>query len=139
MDVLQALQQFYSGEEMGVWEGDFMKCEKQNAVFIPILLKEFLQKYGYFSVNQGVNSILLPEYIRRIYGNGPNKDMVLIGIRDEMYAGVLLEECTEDNPLVYFGEPAKCEDGSYEPVWRFQDSGPVSYTHLDVYKRQMHC
>ena len=123
MDALQALQQFYSGEEMGVWEGDFMKYEIQNAVFIPALLKEFLQKYGYFSVNQGVNSILLPEYIKRIYGNGPNKDMVLIGVRDEAYAGVLLEESTEDNPVVFFGESAMRQDGSYEPIWSFQDSG----------------
>jgi len=58
---LDALAKFYGGEELGVHEGDFIRNEKRRGLKLPKILKEFLQKYGYFDVNGGADQLSLPE------------------------------------------------------------------------------
>ncbi len=53
LDPLSALELFYDGEHHGVYKGDFIKNEKKNGLILPPLLRDFLEKFGYLSVNEG--------------------------------------------------------------------------------------
>lgn len=53
LDPLAAMEIFYGGEKSGVWNGDFIKNEKQRGLVLPELLRRFLEDYGYLSVNSG--------------------------------------------------------------------------------------
>ncbi len=53
LDPLSALELFYDGEHHGVYKGDFIKNEKKNGLILPPLLRDFLEKFGYLSVNKG--------------------------------------------------------------------------------------
>ena len=53
LDPITALDIFYDGEHHGVYRGDFIKNEKKHGLVLPGLLREFLERYGYLSVNEG--------------------------------------------------------------------------------------
>lgn len=53
LDPITALDIFYDGEHHGVYRGDFIKNEKKHGLVLPQLLREFLERYGYLSVNEG--------------------------------------------------------------------------------------
>lgn len=53
LDPITALDIFYEGEHHGVYKGDFIKNEKKHKLVLPPLLREFLEKFGYLSVNEG--------------------------------------------------------------------------------------
>lgn len=53
LDPISALELFYDGEHHGVYKGDFIKNEKKKGLILPPLLRDFLEKFGYLSVNEG--------------------------------------------------------------------------------------
>lgn len=53
LDSISALELFYGGEYRGVYKGDFIKNEKKRGLILPPMLREFLEKFGYLSVNAG--------------------------------------------------------------------------------------
>ena len=53
MDPISSLELFYGGEHHGVYRGDFVKNEKKRGLALPPPLREFLENFGYLSVNAG--------------------------------------------------------------------------------------
>ena len=121
---LKAMELFYEGEELGFWEGDFIKNEKQHGLKYPPMLKEFLQKYGFFGVNRGDSRFWLPDDARVININmgTETKEMYLLGILGTYCVGIFAEDCAEeDDPPISFGESVELDDG--RNVLAFSDSG----------------
>lgn len=85
IDPITALELFYDGEHHGVYKGDFIKNEKKKGLVLPPMLREFLEKYGYLSVNAGgANSyrIFHPDDMAMIAlpdGNGGEVHLIVIG------------------------------------------------------------
>lgn len=59
LDPLSAMDLYYSGERNGIWNGDFIKNEKQRGLVLPTELQEFLENYGYLDVNRNEDSFRL--------------------------------------------------------------------------------
>lgn len=99
LDPLAALELFYGGEHHGVYKSAFIRNEKKKELVLPLMLREFLEKYCYLSVNTGgVNSY-------RIYH--PN-DMVPLAIPDgdgkEVHLTVIgVLRVDERNELFFIG------------------------------------
>ncbi len=55
LDPLKAIEIYYGGERHGVWNGDFIKNEKKRGLVVPPPLREFLENYGYLSINRDEN------------------------------------------------------------------------------------
>ena len=55
LDPLKAIEIYYGGERHGVWNGDFIKNEKKRGLVVPPPLREFLENYGYLSINRTDN------------------------------------------------------------------------------------
>lgn len=103
---LEVLAEYYGGEELGVWEGDFVRNEKRRGLKLPKILKEFLQKYGYLDVNSGTDQLWLPDKIDfdKAKVDGELKDVLLIGSFRNNLVAVLAEDCEKENPELYFDD-----------------------------------
>lgn len=55
LEPLKAIELYYGGERHGVWNGDFIKNEKKRGLIVPPPLREFLENYGYLSINRDEN------------------------------------------------------------------------------------
>lgn len=55
LEPLKAIELYYGGERHGVWNGDFIKNEKKRGLVVPPPLREFLENYGYLSINRDKN------------------------------------------------------------------------------------
>lgn len=99
---LEALAEYYGGEELGVYEGDFIRNEKRRGLKLPKLLKEFLQKYGYLDVNGGSDQLWLPDKIDfdKAKVDGKLKDILLVGSFRNNLVAILAEDCEKSNPTL---------------------------------------
>lgn len=66
LEPLAALELFYDGETNGVWDGDFIKNEKERGISIPPLLREYLENYAYLEINKGQIALFHPDEIREL-------------------------------------------------------------------------
>jgi len=97
---LEALAKFYDGEELGVWEGDFIRNEKRRGLELPPILKEFLSKYGYLDVNSGDDQLWVPDKIDfdTAKVDGETKEILIIGALRGNLVAILKEDCGQENP-----------------------------------------
>ncbi len=85
LDPISSLELFYCGEHHGVYKGDFIKNEKKNGLVLPPMLREFLEKFGYLSVNEGgpqAYRIFHPDDMAQFSlpdGNGGEVHLIVIG------------------------------------------------------------
>lgn len=106
LDPMTALEIFYEGEHHGVYKGDFIKNEKKHNLFLPPLLREFLEKYGYLSVNQGgigAYKIFHPDYMAQFSlsdGNGGEIKLLVCG---ELVVPKKDAQTDEDVEMFYIG------------------------------------
>lgn len=123
LDPLDALEIFYRGEKLGIWEGELIRNEKRRGVFLPSLLKEFLLRYGLFNVNRGINQIWLPDKIDTDLAkvDGEKRDILILGkFRDDLVA-VLADECDQENPTLLLDELPEEENGEVTLVFNKSD------------------
>lgn len=101
LDPLAAIDIFYHGEKNGIPQGDFIKNERQRNITFPPLLREFLEQYGYFGINQNVNtfSFFRPDIIKPIYLSTDEGEIPIlsIGYFDERFIGIRTD--IEDFPV----------------------------------------
>lgn len=102
---LYAMEVFYHGEKNGIWQGDFIKNEKKRNLVFPLLLREFLECYGYLHINQNENSFQIwhPDYMVEIQleTNDGYIPVLVIGTLQEVLVGI----CTNtQNLMVVFGD-----------------------------------
>ncbi|MDE6727505.1 MAG: hypothetical protein K2J80_06150 [Oscillospiraceae bacterium] len=92
LEPLAAMDLFYDGEKNGVWNGDFIKNEKQNGLVLPPVLREFLEKYAFLDMNKGQIIFFHPDYIREIClpTDGDDVHILVIGRADELFIGIEL-------------------------------------------------
>ena len=93
LDPLAAMDLFYDGEKNGVWNGDFIKNEKQNNLVLPPVLREFLEKYAYLEMNKGQITFFHPDYIRVLelpIGEDEVIHIMVIGRTDDFFMGIEL-------------------------------------------------
>ena len=97
---LEALAKFYDGEELGVWEGDFIRNKKRRGLELPAMLKEFLGKYAYLDVNGGDDQLWMPDKIDfdTAKVDGETKDILIIGALRGNLVAFLKEDCGQENP-----------------------------------------
>lgn len=92
LEPIAAMELFYDGEKNGVWNGDFIKNEKQNGLILPPVLKEFLEKYAYLDMNKGQITFFHPDHIRVL--DLPIDDgevhIMVIGRTDDFFVGIEL-------------------------------------------------
>lgn len=93
IDPFTALNIFYHGETDGFSEADFERNEQGREIFIPQILKNFLTRYGYMSVNRLSDSvrILHPNLMsERVfsYGDGRQLQLMLMGRVGEFQVGI---------------------------------------------------
>lgn len=106
LTALETLAKYYDGEELGVWEGDFIRNEKRRGVKLPGILREFLEKYGYTDVNLGKNQLWLPDKIDpdKAKVDGELKDILIIGSFHDNLVAILAEDYDKENPTIYFDD-----------------------------------
>lgn len=92
LEPLAAMELFYDGEKNGVWNGDFIKNEKERGLCLPPLLREFLENYAYLDMNKGQIVFFHPDQIRVL--DMPTDDgevhIMVIGRADEFFVGIEL-------------------------------------------------
>lgn len=95
---LAALELFFDGEKNGVWEGDFIKNEKERGLTVPPLLREYLENYAYLEINKGQIVLFHPDEIREFdlpIGDGDGEVHIMaIGRADNFFVGI--ERGTDD-------------------------------------------
>lgn len=103
---LDALAKYYDGEELGVYEGDFIRNEKRRGLKLPKILKDFLQKYGYLDINRGADQLWLPDKIDfdKVKVDGELKDVLLIGSFRNNLVAILAEDCEKENPTLFLDD-----------------------------------
>ena len=117
IDPLKAMEIYYDGEESGVWEGEFIKNEKQRGLVFPQKLKEFLIRFGFFGVNRGGCRLLFPDNvsIASIPFDYDHRDMLVVGIikssNGDIYVGIFADECGLEDPPISLGEAVETDDG----------------------------
>lgn len=96
LEPLDALELFYDGEKNGVWDGDFIKNEKQCGLTVPPLLREYLENYAYLEINKGQIVLFHPDEIREF--DLPTEDgevhIMAIGRASNFFVGI--ERGTDD-------------------------------------------
>lgn len=92
LEPLAALSLYYDGEQNGVWEGDFIKNEKERGLCLPPLLREYLEKYAYLSINKGQIVFFHPDHIREFNIPIDNGDVhiMTIGRAENFFVGIEL-------------------------------------------------
>lgn len=92
LEPLKAIELFYDGEKNGVWNGDFIKNEKEHGLTVPAMLREFLEKYAYLDINKGQVTFFHPDHIREL--SLPVEDgeihIMVIGKVNELFLGIEL-------------------------------------------------
>lgn len=99
LEPLAALSLYYDGEKNGVWEGDFIKNEKERGLCLPQLLREYLESYAYLEVNQGQIVLFHPDTIREFdlpTGDG-SVHIMAIGRAGDFFVGIELGDNDDDN------------------------------------------
>lgn len=106
MSALEMLAKYYDDEELGVWEGDFIRNEKRRGIKLPQLLQNFLGKYGHFDINMGNNQLWLPDKIDpdRAKVDGELQEILLVGSFHNNLVAVLAEDFDKEDPVVYFDD-----------------------------------
>lgn len=107
LDPLDALRIFYEDETLGVWNGDFIKNEKQRRLRLPSILHDFLAKYGYLNVNHGNSQLWIPDKIDQTQAkvDGKLQDILIIGkLRGDRLAAILTSEVDQANPTLLLDE-----------------------------------
>ena len=107
----------------------YIICLKEHCIF----LRDLLKKYGFKKVKdilpggetRQASSFIAVDYLYRLHAPG---DIVLI--HDAARPGV-------DSRIISENIAAAEKNGACNTVIPSQDTIPVSYTHLDVYKRQI--
>lgn len=103
LEPLAAMELFYDGEKNGIWNGDFIKNEKERGLTLPPLLREFLENYAYLDMNKGQITFFHPDRIRVL--DLPTDDgevhIMAIGRADEFFVGI---ELGSDDLDVAIGE-----------------------------------
>lgn len=85
IDPIASLELFYDGEHHGVYKGDLIKNEKKKGLVLPSMLREFLERFGYLSVNEGgaqAYRIFHPDDMAQIAmpdGSGGEVHIIVIG------------------------------------------------------------
>lgn len=96
LEPLEALELFYDGEKNGVWNGDFIKIEKERGLSVPPLLREYLENYAYLEINKAQIVLFHPDEIREF--DLPTEDgevhIMAIGRGDSFFIGI--ERGTDD-------------------------------------------
>lgn len=102
---LKAMEILYGGEKKGVWKGDIIKNERKRELCLPPLLKDYLQMYGYFPINQGYVGIYHPDQMERIAQgqDESDEDILILGPVWEWFAGIRYGDLGQDNPEILFG------------------------------------
>lgn len=92
LEPLAALSLYYDGEQNGVREGDFIKNEKERGLCLPPLLREYLEKYAYLSINKGQIVFFHPDHIREFNIPIDNGDVhiMTIGRAENFFVGIEL-------------------------------------------------
>lgn len=104
MDAFEALKIFYGGAEDGYAPEDFEINERERGIFIPEMLKDFLGKYGYMSVNRLSDSVrllhpnIMSERVFR-YGEDRALNLTIIGRIGEFKLAVA--ESTAADPGIF--------------------------------------
>lgn len=102
IDPISSLELFYDGEHHGVYRGDFIKNEKKNGLVLPPMLREFLERFGYLSVNEGglhAYKIFHPDDMAQFAlpdGNGGEVHLIVIGTLR------VIKEGTDDEEELFF-------------------------------------
>lgn len=81
IDPFSALDIVYHGETDGFPDEDFKRNEEERGLFVPQILKNFLSRYGYASVNRLSDSvrILHPNLMsERVFTYGDEKQLYLL-------------------------------------------------------------
>lgn len=106
LEPLAAIELFYDGEKNGVWEGDFIKNEKERGLSVPPLLREYLERYAYLDINRGQIVLFHPDQIREF--DLPIEDgevhIMVIGRADSFFVGIELGGDEEDDLPIAIGE-----------------------------------
>lgn len=123
IDPLKAMEIFYDGEKLGVWEGEFIKNENKRGLIYPPKLKEFLLKFGFFGVNGKDSRFWFPDDVSIVgIDTGMEcKDMLILGKIGELYAGVFADDCGMDDPPISLGMAVENEDGAEVLSFRASD------------------
>lgn len=104
MDPFDALEIIYQGAEDGFPEEDFEKNERSRGIFTPRVLRKFLGKYGYMSVNRLSDSVKLlhPNIMsERVFRYGDNRalNLTIIGRIGEYQLAV--SDCESKDPGIF--------------------------------------
>lgn len=92
LEPLAAVELFYDGEKNGVWNGDFIKNEKERGLSLPPLLREYLENYAYLEINRGQIVFFHPDDIREfdLPTDDGNVHIMVIGRADAFFVGIEL-------------------------------------------------
>lgn len=93
IDPFTALNIFYHGESDGFSNEDIERNVQERGIFIPQILKNFLKRYGYMSVNRLSDSvrILHPNLMSErvfMYGDGRRLPLMIVGRVGEFQVGI---------------------------------------------------
>lgn len=106
IEPLAALSLYYDGEKNGVWEGDFIKNEKERGLILPSLLREYLENYAYLEINKGQIMFFHPDHIREF--DLPTEDgevhIMTIGRTDDFFVGIELGNSDDSELDIAIGE-----------------------------------
>ncbi len=94
LEPLAAIDILYEGVgKNGVWKGDFIKNEKKNCLFVPTVLREFLENYGYLDINRGQIQFVHPDDMREIHLRTEDGEIriLYIGTADQLLVGIELD------------------------------------------------
>lgn len=118
LDPLSAIGIFYRNEKNGVWNGEIIKNEKKRGLILPQALKDFLENYGYFKINQNERTfrLLFPDDIKIISLQTDEGDIsvMIIGFVDGHPIGIISDR--EELPTVIGQEYA--EENRRVMEWR---------------------
>lgn len=92
LEPLAAMGLFYDGEKNGVWNGDFIKNEKERGLSLPPLLREYLENYAYLEINRGQIMFFHPDQIREfdLPTDDGNVHIMTIGRTNDIFIGIEL-------------------------------------------------
>lgn len=99
---LESMEILYQGAVHGVWNGDFIKNEKQRNLKLGFLQKEFLSKYGYFPINKNGSCLFGPDIIASVSGIEP---FYVVGKLREYDIFVPVAAIEEDDPVIFIIHP----------------------------------
>ncbi len=114
MEIFSALKLAYNGKTDGFPEEDFDKNEQERGLHVPEMLKYFLKKYGYMSLNRTSDSVrfLHPNIMseRRFnYGKNGSTPLTLIGRVGEYHVAISDKQSRDPMVLLIKQTPESVE------------------------------